>query len=112
VGVSATAAPGRTGHRLRLPAFLRELDDDPVAFRTLIAACAAILAVSLLPRVFDPAMPLTRLAVKQDAAMRSLLTVGVVLAKRFVRKVEMTSVRVLTGVLLLAIGALLAAGWI
>jgi len=37
---------------------------------------------------------------------------GVVLAKKYVKKVEMTSVRWLTGVLLLAIGALLAAGWI
>lgn len=38
--------------------------------------------------------------------------VGVVLARKYVRKVEMTAIRVLTGVLLLAIGALLAAGWI
>ena len=37
---------------------------------------------------------------------------GVVLAKKYVRKVEMTSVRWLTGVLLLSIGALLGAGWI
>jgi MFS family permease len=77
--VSATRAPRRVRTRLRLPAFLTELTTDPVSFRTLIAACAAITAVALLPHVFDPAMPLTRLAVKQDPGVRSLLTMGVVM---------------------------------
>jgi MFS family permease len=71
--------PQRARTRPRLPTFLSELTTDPVALRTLVAACAAIAAVSLLPHVFDPAMPLTRVAVKQDPVMRSLLTAWMVM---------------------------------
>lgn len=77
--MSATRARRRARIRFRLPAFLKELTTDPVAIRTLVAACGAIAAVSLLPHVFDPAMPLTRVAVKRDPDMRSLLTVGMVM---------------------------------
>jgi MFS transporter, DHA2 family, multidrug resistance protein len=77
--VNATGVPQRARTRPRLPTFLTELTTDPVALRTLVAACAAIAAVSLLPHVFDPAMPLTRVAVKQDPVMRSLLTAWMVM---------------------------------
>jgi MFS family permease len=79
IGTNEPSSARATRRHIRVPAFLRELTTDPVSFRTLVAACAAIAAISLFPRLFDPAMPLMRAAVKQDPQIRSLLTVGAVM---------------------------------
>lgn len=63
----------------RLPAFITELWADPVAFRTLIAACAAVAAVGLDPHILDPGMPSVRAAMKQNEDLRSLLMLGAVI---------------------------------
>lgn len=65
--------------RRRLPPFITELWEDPAAFRTLIAACAAVAAVGLDPHIFDPGMPAMRAAVKESDDVRSLLMVGAVI---------------------------------
>lgn len=66
------------GHR-RLPPFITELWQDPAAFRTLVAACAAIAAVGLDPHIFDPGMPAMRAAVKESDDVRSLLMLSAVI---------------------------------
>jgi hypothetical protein len=48
----------------RLPAFVHEVIDDPVALRTLLAASAALAAVGLDPHILDPGMPTIREALK------------------------------------------------
>ena len=65
-------------HRVRLPAFITELYEDPVALRTLVGACAAIAAVGLEPHIFDPGMPQVRAAIKVHAELRNVLMVGAV----------------------------------
>jgi hypothetical protein len=60
-GATSLAVVGRR----RLPAFITDLWADPVAFRTLLAACVAVAAVGLDPHVLDPRMPTVRAAVKQ-----------------------------------------------
>jgi MFS family permease len=70
--------------RRRLPTFITDLWADPVAFRTLLAACAAIAAVGLDPHILDPGMPAMRSALKQDESLRSLLMVAAVVQAGFV----------------------------
>ncbi|MFN8622817.1 MAG: MFS transporter [Chloroflexota bacterium] len=69
--------------RRHLPAFITDLWADPVAFRTLIAACAAIAAVGLDPHILDPGMPAMRAAIKSDEGIRSLLMLAAVIQAGF-----------------------------
>lgn len=63
----------------RLPAFITDLWLDPVAFRTLIAACAAVAAVGLDPTAsWTRACPRSAPRIKQSEEIRSLLMVGAV----------------------------------
>jgi MFS family permease len=75
---SSTVTLPVVGHR-RLPPFITDLWEEPAAFRTLIAACAAVAAVGLDPHIFDPGMPSIRAAVKEDDGIRSLLMVSAVI---------------------------------
>lgn len=76
VPAPASPVPARTS---RIPAFISELWEDKAAFQALIAACFAIAAVGLDPKILDPGMPAMRAALKEDVGLRSLLMLGAVM---------------------------------
>ncbi len=68
---------------MRLPAFVTDVTDDRPAFRVLVAACVAILAAGLDPKVLDPGMPDVRAALRAAPDLQSLILIGVVVASAF-----------------------------
>ncbi len=69
--------------RLRVPTFVTEVTADRPAFRVLIAACVAIAAAGLDPKVLDPGMPDVRAAIRAAPDLQSMILVGVVVASAF-----------------------------
>ncbi|MBX3028880.1 MAG: MFS transporter [Chloroflexi bacterium] len=64
---------------MRIPTFITDVTDDRAGFRTLIAACVAIAAAGLDPKVLDPGMPDVRAALRAAPDLQSLILVGVVI---------------------------------
>lgn len=68
---------------MRIPTFITDVTDDRAGLRALIAACAAIAAAGLDPKVLDPGMPDVRAALRAAPDLQSLVLVGVVVASAF-----------------------------
>lgn len=68
---------------MRLPAFITDVTNDRPAFRVLLAACMAIAAAGLDPKVLDPGMPDVRAAIRAAPDLQSLVLLGVVIASAF-----------------------------
>lgn len=68
---------------MRVPTFITDVTDDRPAFRTLLAACVAIAAAGLDPKVLDPGMPDVRAALRAAPDLQSLVLLGVVIASAF-----------------------------
>jgi MFS family permease len=68
---------------MRLPAFITDVTGDRPAFRVLIAACVAIAAAGLDPKVLDPGMPDVRAAIRSTPDLQSLVLLGVVIVSGF-----------------------------
>lgn len=68
---------------MRLPTFITDVTHDRPGFRVLLAACVAILAAGLDPKVLDPGMPDVRAALRAAPDLQSLVLIGVVVASAF-----------------------------
>ncbi len=68
---------------MRIPTFITDITSDRPAFRTLLAACAAIAAAGLDPKVLDPGMPDIRAALRATPDLQSLVLLGVVAQAAF-----------------------------
>ncbi|MFL5673669.1 MAG: MFS transporter [Chloroflexota bacterium] len=56
-----------------IPAFLTDLDREPGAVQTLIAACLALLAAGLAPRILSPGLASVQSAVRERPGIEALL---------------------------------------
>lgn len=68
---------------MRVPSFISDVVDDKPAFRVLVAACVAIAAAGLDPKVLDPGMPTVRAALRSAPDLQGIILVGVVIASAF-----------------------------
>lgn len=68
---------------MRVPSFITDVTDDRPAFRALVAACVAIAAAGLDPKVLDPGMPDVRAALRSAPDLQSAVLLGVVIASAF-----------------------------
>src|SRR3954471_9470100 len=59
--------------RRALPTFLTDLDSEPGAVQTLIAACLALLAAGLAPRILSPGLASVQSAVRERPGIEALL---------------------------------------
>ncbi len=62
--------------RLSLPTFLTDLDREPGAVQTLVAASLALLAAGLAPRIFSPGLASVQSAVRERPEIETLLLLG------------------------------------
>lgn len=68
---------------VRVPSFISDVTDDRHGLRVLLAACMAIAAAGLDPKVLDPGMPDVRAALRAAPDLQSAILVGVVVASAF-----------------------------
>jgi MFS family permease len=65
--------------RSSIPGFLRDLDRDPGAVRTLGTACLALFAAGLNPRVFSPGLGSVQAAIRENSQAEALLLLATVI---------------------------------
>ena len=66
----------RSVRRPPLPTFLTDLDREPGAVQTLVAASLALLAAGLAPRIFSPGLASVQSAVRERPEIEALLLVA------------------------------------